>query len=143
MMVVNFQEYERRLHDTRLPGQEIAESYLDWLEQLVASEEGVLLVIEEDREFLGYAACVVVNDNVIAETPDSNRYGQVMDTYVVEGHRGRGLAAELLAAVEGHLKAQNVTRMRISALANNSSAIQAYLKFGFGDYEVTLEKRIG
>lgn len=139
----DMQDYERVLHDTRRPGAEVAHRYLDCLEGRVAARGGVILVAEAAQShFAGFAACWVQQDDAIAETENSNRFGYVSDTYVAPDWRGRGVAGRLLAAIEAHLRTTGVSRMRIGVLANNDSAVRAYRKHGFDPYEMMLEKRL-
>ena len=140
--IIDFQDYERQYHDSRLPGEGIAEPYLDRLLHLVATENGSLFIAEQAGKFAGYLCCVVAQEDNLCETADSNRFGLVMDTYVVPAKRGLGIAGELLTVAEAHLAKHQVTRLRIGVLAANSSAINAYRKHGFDDYEMVLEKRI-
>jgi ribosomal protein S18 acetylase RimI-like enzyme len=136
------QEYERKLHDTRLPGAQIGRTYLEFLKRKVTSGNGGLLVAELHGAFAGYAACWIEHDYNIAETDDSNHYGYIADTYVVPSLRGHGLAASLLEAAERLIRQSNVSRMRITCLANNQSALRAYVKSGFSHYEILMEKRL-
>jgi GNAT superfamily N-acetyltransferase len=62
--------------------------------------------------------------------------------YVIPRLRGRGVVAVLLEAVESHLRSIGVRRIRITALAGNTSALRAYGKHGFESYEVVMEKRV-
>jgi hypothetical protein len=71
---VELQDYERRLDATRLPGEQIAEAYVAWL-QRQAEKSGTILVAELDGSFAGFAAGWIVQDNHIGETADSNRFG--------------------------------------------------------------------
>jgi hypothetical protein len=52
--VIEMQEYERRLHASRLPGEEIADAYLAWLVRQ-AERNGAVLVAEADGSFAGFA----------------------------------------------------------------------------------------
>ncbi len=140
--LVGLQEHEVALHDTRLPGREIAEPYLAQLVGIVAEQSGAVLVAETGGRFAGFVACYVAEDEVIAETPDSNRYGYVSDIFVVPDRRGSGLAQALLVAAERHLAATGVTRLRIGGLAANRIACRAYEKHGFEPYEIVYEKRL-
>jgi len=140
--IIDQQEFERELHDTRLPGGQIGRAYLEYLKQRVVAGNGALLVAELNGVFAGYAACWIEHDNNVAETDDSNHFGYVADTYIVPHLRGRHLVASLLEAVEQRIRKNDVSRMRITALANNHSALRAYLKFGFGQYEIVMEKRL-
>jgi len=140
--IIDQQEYERKLHDTRLPGAQIGRPYLAYLKTKVASSNGGLLIVELNGAFAGYAACWIEHDNNVAETDDSNHYGYIADTYIVPDLRGRGLAASLLDAAERLIRQRNVSRMRIASLASNYSALRAYAKSGFSQYETVMEKRL-
>ena len=135
------QEYERELHDTRLPGAEIAESYLRWIASR-AAESGAMLVAETGGGFVGFVAGWIEQDDAIAETRDSNRFGYVSDICVLPGWRGRRIATRLLEAMEQRLAGFGISRLRINALANNMSARVSYERAGFGPYEVMYEKRL-
>lgn len=76
--IVELQEYERRLHDTRLPGEQVADAYLAWVENQIG-EDGALLVAEIDRSFVGFVAGWIECSDFIAETPDSGRFGYISD----------------------------------------------------------------
>jgi ribosomal protein S18 acetylase RimI-like enzyme len=140
--LVGLQDQEVALHDTRLAGRQIAEPYLVQLLGIVAQRAGAVLVAETGGRFAGFVACYVAEDDVLAETPDSNRYGYVSDIFVVPERRGSGLAPALLAAAERHLAATGVARLRIGVLAANRMACRAYEKVGFEPYEIVYEKRV-
>lgn len=139
---IELQEYERTLHDTRLPGAPVMEVYFDRLQQVVTAQSGVILIAEDDGRFLGLVACIVEVDDEIQETADSNVHGYITDIYVVPERRGSGLASALLRASEDHLATAGVTRVRINVLAANAMARRAYEKYGFEPYEVMYEKRL-
>lgn len=140
--LVGLQDHEVALHDTRLPGRQIAEPYLAQLLGLVARHAGAVLVAETGGGFAGFVACYIAEDEVIAETPDSNRYGYVSDIFVAPDRRGSGLAQALLAAAERHFAAAGIARLRIGVLAANRMACRAYEKHGFEPYEIVYEKRL-
>ena len=139
---IDMQDYERTLHDTRLPGAAVMDAYLDQLLQEVAARSGTILIAEDGGRFLGLVACVVIADDAVQETTDSNVHGYITDIYVVPDRRGRGLAQALLRAAEDHLAPTGVSRVRINVLAANARARRAYEKYGFEPYEVMYEKRL-
>jgi ribosomal protein S18 acetylase RimI-like enzyme len=141
--ITDEQDYECALHDTRKAGSEIARPYLAYLKARIAQNRGLLLVAERDDAFAGYAAGWIENENNVAETDSSNRFGYIADTYVIPAFRGSGIAAILIETAEHHLHASGISRIRIRVLANNASALRAYEKSGFAPYEVVLEKRFG
>jgi GNAT superfamily N-acetyltransferase len=138
----DLQEYERKLHDTRIPGDEAAEPTFRLLESLINANDGEIFVAEDGSGFLGYAAGFVLRDENPAETEDSNICGYINDVYVVPHRRGNGVASLLLQAVEDFLRAKGMERLRINTLVANDSAKRAYGKHGFEPYEVMMEKRL-
>ncbi len=136
-------DHERALHDTRLPGAEIAEAYFAKIAGAIATDHGSIVVAFDGDRRVGYMACRIESDDAVAETADSNVFGYVSDVFVTDDMRGRGIAAILLTEAERRLRPYGVTRLLLGSLAMNHQAIRAYRKFGFGDYEVVLEKRIG
>jgi ribosomal protein S18 acetylase RimI-like enzyme len=137
--IVELHEAERRLHDSRLPGEETADAYLVWMLAETA-RDGVVFVAEASGLFAGFAAGWIVQENMIEETPDSNRFGCVSDICVLPAFRGRRIAARLLEALEARLSLSGVSRIRLSALARNTSARAAYERAGYDVYEVVYEK---
>ncbi len=140
--VVELHEHERRLHNSRLPGEETADAYLDWM-LAEAQQGGAVLVAEAGGGFAGFAAGWIAQDNIIEETPDSNRYGCVSDVCVLPPFRGRRIASALLEALEARLRRRGVARIRLSALAANGAARKVYERSGFKPYEVVYEKVVG
>src|SRR5262252_1785 len=98
--VVEIQEYERRLHNSRLPGEQIANAYLAWIENQIRKGDGAVLIAEIDRCFIGFVAGWIEHSNAVAETPDSSRFGYISDICVVPDHRGQRIATRLLFAIE-------------------------------------------
>jgi GNAT superfamily N-acetyltransferase len=136
-------DHERTLHDSRRPGADCADAYLAQVEAAIAEHGGSILIATRGEARLGCIAFRVAHDDNAAETPDSNVFGYVSDVFVVEPERGRGLGGLLLAEAERYFRAAGLQRMRIGSLAANASAVRTYRKFGFADYEVVLEKRLG
>jgi ribosomal protein S18 acetylase RimI-like enzyme len=139
--IVELQEFERILHATRRPGEEIADAYLAWVLRKVEAE-GAVLVAETGGDFVGFVAGWIENAANIAETPDSNRVGYISDICVMPAFRGRRIATQLLGGIERHLRQSGVTRVRINSLAANTSAQASYRHAGFVPYETLYEKLI-
>lgn len=128
--IVELHEHERSLHRSRLPGEETADAYLDWMLAEV-ERSGAVLIAEAGGVFIGFAAGWIVEDNVIEETPDSNRFGLVSDICVLAPYRGRRIATRLLDALSERLCRAGVQRIRLSVLAANRIARSAYEHAGF------------
>ena len=139
--IVELHEHERRLHNSRLPGDETGDAYLAWM-LAEAEQDGAVLVAEVGGAFAGFAAGWIAQDHVIEETPDSNRYGYISDVCVLPPFRGRGVASRLLEAIETRLRRSGVSRLRLSALAANAAARRVYERSGYTLYEVVYEKPV-
>lgn len=139
--VVELQNYERMQHATRLPGDQVADLYLDWMLQK-AGTRGAVLVAESNGIFVGFVAGWIDETMNIGETPDSNRVGYISDICVMPDFRGRGIAAQLLKRIEQHLASFGIARLRVNSLATNKSAQASYERAGFAPYEIIHEKTI-
>jgi ribosomal protein S18 acetylase RimI-like enzyme len=140
--LIELQNFEVPLHDTRLPGEATMEAYLYRMLRALEQGDGRILIAELNGEFVGFVGCLVVEDDAVQETADSNRYGYIKDIFVADRHRGGGIAQQLLATAEQHLARTGVTRLRINVLTNNLKARRAYERYGFEQYEILYEKRV-
>jgi ribosomal protein S18 acetylase RimI-like enzyme len=141
--IVDLQEVERMLTDTRRPGGEVAEAYVAGLLEDVSQQQGKIFVARDGSTVAGFVACWVEREDNVAETTDSNVYGYIPDAYVAPEYRGRGVFQKLNAKAEEYLRSlPEVTRIRITVLASNAQALAAYRKAGYGDYEIMLEKLV-
>jgi len=138
--IVELQNYERALHLTRLPGELVADAYLDWLLRQAATATGAMLVAESDGAFAAFAVGWIEAIEIITETPDSNCFGYVSDLCVMPAFRGQRIAEQLLRVIEQHFRQVGVARVRINALASNRSARVSYERAGYAPYEVLHEK---
>jgi ribosomal protein S18 acetylase RimI-like enzyme len=140
--VVELQDHERRLHPSRLPGEQIADAYLAWIEKRAAERSGIVLVAEIDGAFAGFVAGWIEEESHICETPESNRFGYVSDICVLSAYRGRRIASRLLGAVERRLRDENVSCVKLFTLAANRAARASYERSGYAVYEVVYEKSL-
>jgi ribosomal protein S18 acetylase RimI-like enzyme len=139
--VIELHDHERRLHSSRLPGDQTADAYLAWMENR-AADHGVVLIAEIDGAFAGFVAGWLEEENHIEETPDSNRFGYVSGICVLPAFRGRRIASRLLDAVERRLRDEGVTLVRLFTLAANRAARASYERSGYAAYEVVYEKSL-
>ena len=139
--IVELQDYERLRHATRLPGEQIADAYVDWMLRHVDAA-GAVLVAESGGSFVGFVAGWVEETDNVGETPDSNRFGFISDICVMPTFRGRRIAEQLLDGIERYLCRDGVVRLRINSLAVNASAQTSFERAGFLPYEILYEKVI-
>jgi GNAT superfamily N-acetyltransferase len=141
--IVELQDCERLWHATRMPGEQIADAYLDWMQRQTEAHGAAVLVAERGGCFVGFVAGWIAETANLAETPDSNRCGHISDICVMPAFRGQRIAAQLLDGIEQYLGRAGVMRMRITTLAMNMSARASYEHAGFVPYEILYEKLIG
>lgn len=72
--VAELQDYERALHETRLPGERIADAYTRWMLSSAEGGDGLVLVAQDRDEFVGFAAGWIEHEENVAQTSDSNRF---------------------------------------------------------------------
>ena len=106
--------------------------------------EGVLTALE-DNSFATYwvlecAGEVIGNVSVVKEWSDLNAgyYWWIQSMYIEPGHRGKGLIKLLIGAVQEQAGKARALELRLYVHKDNSAAIRAYRKNGFGssDYQI-------
>jgi ribosomal protein S18 acetylase RimI-like enzyme len=140
--MVELQEHERRLAVTRLPGDQIADAYLERLQREAVEKRGAIFVVESKGVFAGFAAGWIIERDHIPETADSNRFGYLSDICVLPAFRRKHLGQRLLAAMERHFASAGITRFRLFGLAANAPARATYERAGFVPYEILYEKLV-
>ena len=63
----------------------------------------------------------------------------IHDVTVIPEFRGLGISQKMLEQVEQIARARDCCKLTLEVLSNNQSAISAYRKFGFSDYELDPE----
>lgn len=95
----------------------------------IKAQHGIFLVAEIDAVMAGYA---------LVWCHKGTRLARLYSLAVLPSFRGRGLAMELLKAVERRAAEQGRLFMRLEVASNNTSAISLYERLGyrvFGRYE--------
>jgi ribosomal protein S18 acetylase RimI-like enzyme len=130
------QEAERAMHESRLPGDEVAE--LCYARLLDRGAE--ILIAEMAGEPVGFVAGWLDEDDDPLQTDEWRRHGYVSDVFVAPRWRRRGIGRLLLQAMSTRLQGKGARRLRICALAANQTAIDSFRRFGFTPFEITFDK---
>ena len=141
--VSGIQDFERDIVGYPLrPGHEIREGYVSDLRARLAASNGVFLVAGAAGEIIGVLAGYVheAGDRLVA--PEFDRSAYVSDLFVKSGWRRRGLGMALLRAFEQTMRARGSRWMSVCVKSRNRAAREAYLSYGFDEYETILTKRI-
>lgn len=120
----------------------MGQPYIASLEADAAGGRGSIIVAEADGEIIGYAALL---NSVSAEDERDEipyTYGFVSDLAVLAGQRGEGIGSALLAVCEARARAAGQRWLRLGVLAANYRARAFYARAGYGEFLVTLEKKL-
>jgi ribosomal protein S18 acetylase RimI-like enzyme len=140
--VAAIQEHERASVPGLRPGGEIAASYAGTIVDTAAQKDGVILLAKADSAAVGFVCAWIDADNDPLVAEQARVHGYVSDIYVVPEWRRRGVARDLLQAVETHMNRHGCRRLRIAAKAGNASALACYEAVGYRPYEITFVKTV-
>ena len=103
----------------------------DMIEDLA---NGVVAVVAEwDGAVCGLMVWAIKSDGDYVEEA-FRRYGFIQDVVVARAYRGRGIGAALLAEAERLTRAAGLPRLKLTVLAGNDAAMDAYARAGYRDY---------
>lgn len=85
-------------------------------------------------EAVGAATCFM-GFSTFAARPLVN----IHDVSVIPGHRGKGVARALFAAIEAEATARGACKVTLEVLAGNHRAKNLYASLGYGDYQLDPE----
>ncbi|EZP82139.1 putative acetyltransferase [Novosphingobium resinovorum] len=87
-----------------------------------------------DGEAVGIANCFT-GFSTFAARPLVN----IHDIAVAPGHRGKGIARALFAAIEAEALARGACKITLEVLSGNQRAKELYASLGYGDYQLDPE----
>lgn len=109
----------------------------------VKKYNGKIWIAQDGDTVAGYVVGVIWNQseqNKLEIGP--HKLGEVIDLYLEEAYRGKGLGSQLLEKAEAYFKDSGCDSMWVSLFAPNENAHKLYKKFGFVDREVGMLKQI-
>jgi ribosomal protein S18 acetylase RimI-like enzyme len=138
---VQLQDEERATFPDVAGGEELADPYLGWMHRRVAETDGAVFVAELGGAVVGF---VSVLGRVQRDEPDDPDpvHASINALAILDGHRGNGLGARLVAAAEGHARKLGVPVLRVARHGGNDRAQAFYGRAGFEPIMVLLEKRV-
>lgn len=142
-LVRELQAAEAAVYDRMKPPQAIGDAYVDGLIAACRRRRGRILVATENGAPVGYA--VVLTDVPSEAELDEVAYSYacVQDLAVTAAARRRGIGTELLARCEAVARDAGARWLRITALAGNAAAVNAYCAAGFAPQFIEFEKTLG
>ena len=137
--IVELQEAERQIDSRLLPGEAMADEYLQHMHLRCKEAAGVIFVAEVDGTVAGLA---MVLGSVPFESLDEppGECAVIAELVVREPFRRQGIAAALIREAERYASEGKAVELRIGVLSRNSAARNLYLREGFAPYLETLTK---
>jgi ribosomal protein S18 acetylase RimI-like enzyme len=136
------QEHERAGVPELRPGPEIGPPYAETLVHNVSNQNGCILMAKAGGRAIGFVCAWNEVDDDALLREDMRAHAFISDIFVIEGWRGRGVAAELLAAIEAAMLERGSTQIRVCSKAANSLAIGCYNRAGYRPYEIIFWKSL-
>jgi len=134
------QEFERAHVPELKSGCEIGRDYASMLIQRVAERNGCMLMARTETVTVGFGCAWVQSDDDMLLRDDARTHAYVSDIFVEDAWRRRGIALQILAALETEMRSRGCRRIRICSKATNHVALGCYNEAGYRPYEITFTK---
>ncbi|MDW6092584.1 GNAT family N-acetyltransferase [Vibrio rhizosphaerae] len=105
---------------------------LFWLNMLNHDESSLFLLVESDRQVVGFLTAMMTQNDTIPFIVDCPicRVGTIV---IDEKHRASGIGTKLMAACEHWAKSRGAAQIRLEVMTFNQSAQKFYQQLGFQD----------
>jgi ribosomal protein S18 acetylase RimI-like enzyme len=142
--LVELQEFERAMDPRHLPGEAVADTYINYLFARCSDYDGTLLVAEVEQRAVGFVSvwARVKPDEAEALTNGPAEFAVISDLVVLPAYRGKGLGRALIMAAERFAVENGASTIKIGVLARNKAARGLYRSAGYDDYWVMLTKNL-
>lgn len=115
------------------------------VDEMLSDEDGLVLVVEDDRDLVGFAyGRVSSRKDYLPET-----VGFINLIYIKEGHRRKGTGRRLVRGLCSFFRARDVDEVNLNHIKGNTEGASFWRKLGFEIVRVTanttleaLEKRL-
>jgi GNAT superfamily N-acetyltransferase len=109
----------------------------------IAAYEGTFCVAIENDNVIGFGVGIVIRPSPDEHLSliESSR-GRITQLYVVESHRGHGIARELIQHLENYLAAKGCDVVLIEVFAPNHAARQFYEARGYQERDIHVVRQI-
>lgn len=140
-LFIALQDHEHALQPRAPTGAEIADSYLAWMFECCAQNDGRVLVAVRDDTVIGF---MTVQLAVRPTDPDDPVpvYALVSELMVQARWRHRGLGARMIAAAEALAREAGRPEIRVGVVARNLGARRFYAREGYDELFLYLHKAL-
>jgi len=138
----DLQAHEFQIYDRTRPPEAMGPWYIGLMKQATAEGKGRILVAQSDDGVLGYASMLTSVSAEHERDEIAYTYAYIDDLGVLASARSRGVGAALLEACEAIAREAGQRWIRLGVLAGNEGARSFYARQGYGEFLLTLEKRL-
>ncbi|UCH89350.1 MAG: GNAT family N-acetyltransferase [Thermoplasmata archaeon] len=112
---------------------------LNFIQRLIWSKNGLVLIAEKDGKVAGYIAVMIKKNIPIFKI---ERVGYITDIYVRKQYRRSGISSQLEREGLKWLKKKGVSKVMLNVFPGNRNAISVYKKWGFSEFILDMRKTI-
>jgi ribosomal protein S18 acetylase RimI-like enzyme len=138
---VELQEFERELVSHRLPGEEIADRYIQALLQRKKENTAEIFVAEVAGKAVGFLS-VLLSEQLDADLNEPIELAYLSDIVILKEYRKYGIGEALVKRAEEYAVAHNAMYLSANVLAANKGGRALYGKSGFNEYELLMLKKL-
>lgn len=140
LCLAELQDFSKLIYENVADGG-IAPRYLQHLLTRCRETNGKIFVVESEGRVVGMV-CVYATIKSEALDEEEYEYAYVSDLVILAAHQGKGMGRALLKRAEDHARSQGATLLRIHVLAKNEVARKMYIRCGFDEHVVALQKKL-
>ncbi len=144
-LVTQLSAYSKQIDPiSRVKGQAgYAELSVQTLLENVAKFQGRIWFAEDNGKIIGFISGAIWKQSKINVLEiGTHKLGEVLDLYIIEEYRRKGIGKQMLQMMEKYFKTQKCDSMWIQVFEPNRPARNLYNKFGFIDREIGMLKEI-
>lgn len=128
-------DYERKYNDEYNLTYSHSEKAKSYFTRRIEDADALVLVAEQNTTVVGYIL-VFISTHAIRKP---NPIAEIETFFIHENFRDQGLGKRLMQEVKTLLTKRGVTRLRVSAMIDNTDGIRFYKNAGFSEFELILE----
>jgi ribosomal protein S18 acetylase RimI-like enzyme len=123
--------------------EDLAKRHMERAIERVSKESGAFFVAEENGNQIGFVAGIIQFLNEVERLGSVNdRYGEVIELYVVEEYRGTDTATMLMNELEIFFKENECPFVFLEVFAFNGRAKKFYEKVGYHERDYVMMKKL-
>jgi GNAT superfamily N-acetyltransferase len=138
--LAELQDFSKLIYENVADGA-IAPRYLQHLLTRCNETMGRIFVAESDGRVVGMI-CVFARVESEAVDEEQYEFAYISDLVILAAQRSKGLGRALLKRAEDYAGSQGATLLRLNVLAQNEVARSLYVRCGFDEHVVALQKKL-